>query len=142
VRVENRESSEVNDGPVMDGLAPTTQKLVAVKIIEYGPAGGADEERLEVSLKREVEILKSVNHPSLVQLKAFGSDEKRALLVLDYCPGGDLFDVAASGVKPMSAAVIRRIFAELVDAVRYLHGNYIVHRDIKLESKLIKILFL
>jgi protein-serine/threonine kinase len=137
VRVENRESSEVNDGPVMDGLAPTTQKLVAVKIIEYGPAGGADEERLEVSLKREVEILKSVNHPSLVQLKAFGSDEKRALLVLDYCPGGDLFDVAASGVKPMSAAVIRRIFAELVDAVRYLHGNYIVHRDIKLENVLV-----
>jgi protein-serine/threonine kinase len=139
VRVENRES-EVHDGPVTDGLAPTTQKLVAVKIIEYGPAGGADEERLEVSLKREVEILKSVNHPSLVQLKAFGSDEKRALLVLDYCPGGDLFDVAASGVKPMSPDVIRRIFAELVDAVRYLHGNYIVHRDIKLESKLVKTL--
>ncbi|EAW18979.1 putative protein kinase [Aspergillus fischeri NRRL 181] len=137
VRMENRESSEVHDGPVMDGLAPTTQKLVAVKIIEYGPAGGADEERLEVSLKREVEILKSVNHPSLVQLKAFGSDEKRALLVLDYCPGGDLFDVAASGVKPMSPALIRRIFAELVDAVRYLHGNYIVHRDIKLENVLV-----
>ncbi|PKX99232.1 putative protein kinase [Aspergillus novofumigatus IBT 16806] len=137
VRMENRESSEVHDGPVMYGLAPTTQKLVAVKVIEYGPAGGADEERLEVSLKREVEILKSVNHPSLVQLKAFGSDEKRALLVLDYCPGGDLFDVAASGVKPMSPALIRRIFAELVDAVRYLHGNYIVHRDIKLENVLV-----
>ncbi|KAH1492722.1 hypothetical protein LV164_001660 [Aspergillus fumigatus] len=137
VRMENRESSQVQDGPVMDGLAPTTQKLVAVKIIEYGPAGGADEERLEVSLKREVEILKSVNHPSLVQLKAFGSDQKRALLVLDYCPGGDLFDVAASGVKPMSPALIRRIFAELVDAVRYLHRNYIVHRDIKLENVLV-----
>jgi serine/threonine protein kinase len=37
-----------------------------------------------VECAREVEILKSVNHPSLVQLKAFGSDEKRALLVLDY----------------------------------------------------------
>lgn len=79
---------------------PTSQKLVAVKIIEHGPAGGADEERLEISLKREVEILKSVNHPSLVQLKAFGSDEKRALLVLDYCPGGDLFEFATSANGP------------------------------------------
>ncbi|KAJ5237101.1 hypothetical protein N7489_007192 [Penicillium chrysogenum] len=113
------------------------QKLVAVKIIEHGPAGGADEGRLEVSLKREVEILKSVNHPSLVQLKAFGSDEKRALLVLDYCPGGDLFEFATSGAPRMSVDLIRRIFAELVDAVRYLHGNYIVHRDIKLENVLL-----
>lgn len=116
------------------------QKLVAVKIIEHGPAGGADEGRLEVSLKREVEILKSVNHPSLVQLKAFGSDEKRALLVLDYCPGGDLFEFATSGAPPMSAGLIRRIFTELVDAVRYLHSHYIVHRDIKLESELVSYL--
>lgn len=112
-----------------------TQKLVAVKIIEHGPAGGADEGRLEVSLKREVEILKSVNHPSLVQLKAFGSDEKRALLVLDYCPGGDLFEFATSGARPLSPGLIQRIFAELIDAVRYLHSNFIVHRDIKLESR-------
>ncbi|KAJ5943691.1 hypothetical protein N7516_003859 [Penicillium verrucosum] len=115
------------------------QKLVAVKIIEHGPAGGADEGRLEVSLKREVEILKSVNHPSLVQLKAFGSDEKRALLVLDYCPGGDLFEFATSGAPRMSADLIRRVFAELVHAVRYLHAHYIVHRDIKLENVLLTI---
>jgi protein-serine/threonine kinase len=114
-----------------------SQKLVAVKIIEYGPAGGADEERVEVSLKREVEILNSINHPSLVQLKAFGSDDKRALLVLDYCPGGDLFEFATSDMKSlMSPPLIRRMLAELVGAVRYLHANFIVHRDIKLESKL------
>lgn len=127
--------SPATDGP-SEGPLAVTQKLVAVKIIEHGPAGGADEERLEVSLKREVEILKSVNHPSLVQLKAFGSDEKRALLVLDYCPGGDLFEFATTGHRPISPALIRRIFAELVGALRYLHSNYIVHRDIKLESKI------
>lgn len=130
-----------DDAPTKDGHVrmPSlmSQKLVAVKIIEYGPAGGADEERVEVSLKREVEILKSVNHPSLVQLKAFGSDDKRALLVLDYCPGGDLFDFATSDMKSlMTPPLIRRMFAEMVGAVRYLHANFIVHRDIKLESKL------
>lgn len=135
VRIEPNAESDTGNASNMDGASSSTRKLVAIKIIEHGPAGGADEERLEVSLKREVDILKSVNHPSLVQLKAFGSDDKRALLVLGYCPGGDLFDVAASNSKPMRPELTRRIFAELVAAVRYLHENLIVHRDIKLESE-------
>ncbi|THC88842.1 hypothetical protein EYZ11_011709 [Aspergillus tanneri] len=139
VRTEVHEESDIYNGSSLQGVNATMQKLVAVKIIDHGPAGGADEERLEVSLKREVDILKSINHPSLVQLKAFGSDEKRALLVLDYCPGGDLFDVASSGPRSMSPELIRRIFAELVAAVRYLHTNYIVHRDIKLENVLVNL---
>lgn len=112
---------------------------VAVKVVEYGPAGGADQERVEVSLKREVEILKSLNHPSVVQLKAFGGDEKSALLVLDYCPGGDLFEFASEGLGSFGPALVRRIFAELVGAVRYLHQNLIVHRDIKLENVLVNL---
>ena len=117
------------------GRKPDLKCLVAVKIVQHGPAGGASEERIETSLKREIEILKSIRHPSLVHLKAVGTESSRTLLVLSYCPGGDLYDVASEQHQMMSPSFIQRIFAELVAATRYLHEHLIVHRDIKLESK-------
>lgn len=126
---EKRSARDPLDEAVLD-----PRKLVAIKVVEHGPAGGADEERVELSLKREVEMLRSVSHPSLVHLRAFDHDEAQALLVLTYCPGGDLFDVASKNRDLLTIELVQRIFAELVSATRYLHERMIVHRDIKLES--------
>lgn len=110
------------------------KKLVAVKIVEHGAAGGASKERVESSLKRELDILNSVNYPALVRLRAYSIEPTRALLILPYCPGGDLFDLASDPTFTLEAPLIRRMSAEIVGAIRYLHKNNIVHRDVKLES--------
>nr|POE66205.1 serine/threonine-protein kinase prr1 [Quercus suber] len=114
-------------------------QLVAVKIIQNGPAGGADQQRVETSLRREVELLKSISHPSLIHLKACEYQERRALLVLTYCPGGDLFEFASEKRDILTPGLVQRMFAELVSAVQYLHSEEIVHRDIKLENVLVNI---
>ncbi|KAL2195095.1 kinase-like domain-containing protein [Corynascus similis CBS 632.67] len=118
---------------------PERRSLVAVKVCEHGPRGGASEDRIEMSLKRELQIMQSVRHPSLVHLKAWSIEPTRAILVLSYYPGGDLFDVAARHRSLLTPSLIRRIFSELVGAVTYLHAQNIVHRDIKLENVLVNL---
>lgn len=108
--------------------------LVAVKVCEHGPRGGASEDRVEMSLKRELEVMQGIHHPSLVDLKAWSIEPTRAILVMSYCPGGDLFDVATAHRSLLKPSLVARMFAELVAAVKYLHERNIVHRDIKLES--------
>ena len=127
-------TSQVTSNPD-DPAAEARKKLVAIKVCEQGPKGGASEERIEMSLKRELEIMRCIHHPSLVNLKAWSIEPTRAILVLSYCPGGDLFDVATTQRKLLTPGLLRRVTAELVGAVRYLHERRIVHRDIKLESK-------
>ena len=137
VMLATSEGVNISDGSLLepqDEEQVNPKSLVAVKICELGPAGGADEQKIETSIKREVEIMKSINHPSLVHLKAVNMCERQTFLVLNYCAGGDLFELANLSLDVLTPSLIRRMFAELVAAVRYLHLQYIVHRDIKLES--------
>ncbi|KAI0130018.1 kinase-like domain-containing protein [Xylariales sp. AK1849] len=134
VSVDDDQSSEASASS-----EPSLKSLVAVKVCEHGPRGGASETRIEMSLKRELEIMQTIQHPSLVHLKAWNIEQTRALLVLSYCPGGDLFDVATRHKDLLTPPLLRRIFAELVGAVRYLHERRIVHRDIKLENVLVNV---
>ncbi|RDL38202.1 uncharacterized protein BP5553_05635 [Venustampulla echinocandica] len=139
---ENYVSPQTVEGlptPVQTESKIDRKKLVAVKVCEHGPKGGASEERVEMSLKRELEIMRSIHHPSLVHLKAWSIEESRAILVLSYCPGGDLFDVASQHRGLLVPGLLRRMFSELVGAVRYLHERHIVHRDIKLENVLVNL---
>ncbi|PWA25546.1 hypothetical protein CCH79_00019885 [Gambusia affinis] len=81
-------------------------------------------------LFREVRIMKTLNHPNIVQLFEVIETEKTLYLVMEYASGGEVFDylVAHGRMKEKEA---RAKFRQIVSAVHYCHQKNIVHRDLK-----------
>lgn len=86
--------------------------------------------------KTERKVLSVVDHPFIMKLHfAFQTDEK-LYLVLDYCPGGELF-FHLSRYRRFPERVARFYAAELLLAIGHLHRRGIIYRDLKPENVLL-----
>ncbi|MDH4077385.1 MAG: protein kinase, partial [Acidimicrobiia bacterium] len=101
---------------------------VAVKVLR---ASGADE-RARMRFTRECHAVGAVSgHPNIVGVHEGGfTDDGRAYLVMELCPGGSLADrLATSG--PLGAAEVIDIGAKIAKALAVAHAAGVVHRDVK-----------
>ncbi len=87
-------------------------------------------------IMREVQILKQLRHPNIVQLHKMEESERHYGIVLEYASGGELFDYILNH-RYLKDNAARRLFAQLISGVGYLHKKGIVHRDLKLENLLL-----
>lgn len=86
--------------------------------------------------RTERKVLSAVNHPFIMKLHyAFQTPEK-LYLVLDYCPGGELF-FHLSRFRRFPERVARFYAAELLLAIGHLHKRGIIYRDLKPENVLL-----
>jgi serum/glucocorticoid-regulated kinase 2 len=86
--------------------------------------------------RTERKVLSVVNHPFIMKLHyAFQSPDK-LYLVLDYCPGGELF-FHLSRFRRFPERVARFYAAELLLAIGHLHKRGIIYRDLKPENVLL-----
>lgn len=85
---------------------------------------------------REVAILKQLTHPNIVRLHKMEESERHYGIILEYASGGELFDYILNH-RYLKDNAARRLFAQLVSGVGYLHKKGIVHRDLKLENLLL-----
>jgi len=87
--------------------------------------------------KDEVRLLMLLNHPKIIKFKEFFETSDKLYIVQEFCSGGSLCDLIRRN-GGMSEARAKEIFAQLLQAVKYLHSSNIVHRDIKSENVLLK----
>eukprot|EP01034_Spumella_vulgaris_P029397 gene29397-36446_t len=107
----------------------------AVKVVDLRPLR-LRERFNPTRLKREVEIMRRLKHPNIVQFIEVYEDSDYLMMVLEYCPGTELFDVILAKSK-FSEVEARPIFAQIAKALFYLHSLNIIHRDIKPENILL-----
>eukprot|EP01117_Protostelium_nocturnum_P020194 TRINITY_DN897_c0_g1_i2.p1 TRINITY_DN897_c0_g1~~TRINITY_DN897_c0_g1_i2.p1 ORF type:complete len:271 (-),score=91.86 TRINITY_DN897_c0_g1_i2:139-951(-) len=80
--------------------------------------------------------MQKINHKNCIQFVDYWSDEKKkSFLVLEYVGGGSLqefLDQSPNKTLPLYQA--RKLFKQLMKALKHVHGLGIVHRDVKPEN--------
>ena len=108
----------------------STGQIRALKIIKKSKS--QDSARMYL----EVEILKKLIHPNIMQIFEFYEDKKNFYIITEICDGGELFEqIVSKGTfnEQEGANIIKQILS----AVNYIHLNNIVHRDLKPENILL-----
>ncbi|EAS04482.1 kinase domain protein (macronuclear) [Tetrahymena thermophila SB210] len=84
-------------------------------------------------LQRELEVLKTLDHPNIIKFYETYHDKMYIHFVMEYCPGGDLFEYVANK-GPLEEFEAAQIMKKLFSAVAHIHSKNIVHRDLKPEN--------
>ncbi|PSN67085.1 Pkinase-domain-containing protein [Corynespora cassiicola Philippines] len=121
-------------GKVKMGWKKDSSVEVAIKLIRRETLGG-NQNRLQ-KIYREIHILRGLEHPNIVRLHEMVETERHIGIILEYASGGELFDYILNH-RYLKDGAARRLFAQLISGVGYLHKKGIVHRDLKLENLLL-----
>ncbi|KAK5858369.1 hypothetical protein PBY51_002515 [Eleginops maclovinus] len=124
-------AGEGSFGRVYKGRKRYTGQVVALKFM---PKLGRSEKELR-SLKREIEIMRGLEHPNIVQLFDSFETQTEVVVVTEYAEG-QLFQILEDDGK-LPESQVREIACQLVSALYYLHSHRILHRDMKPQNILL-----
>lgn len=85
-----------------------------------------------IRFQRELRALSSIDHPNIIKVVDVSEDKSKPGYVMEYCPDGSLEDQFQSA--DLDA---RKLLSSLCNAVKCIHDNHLIHRDIKPQNILI-----
>lgn len=109
------------------------RNFVCVKVIKIKNIPKKERE----STRLEVELLKRLNHPNIVQYyESFLSKNNETLCIcMEYCDGGDLGSIIKAAKKNLfSENKILHWFVQIALGLHYMHANKVLHRDLKTQN--------
>ena len=82
----------------------------------------------------EISLMKNISHPNVLKLYYTFQSLNSTYLVLELCDGGDLSYYINTKINDFDS----KYFTEILEGLKYLYSNKILHRDIKPQNILIK----
>jgi len=117
---------------VKEGIRKVSGKKYAVKCISKKLI---DKKELGL-LEREIDIMKKLQHPNIIQLMEVIDTPDTLYLVLEFASGGELFD-AIVNKGSYSESDAAKIIKQILEAILHVHNHGIAHRDLKPENLLL-----
>ncbi|CAB3401123.1 unnamed protein product [Caenorhabditis bovis] len=80
----------------------------------------------------EIEILTQCkNHPNMVGLYSCYFFENKLTMMLEFCGGGAVDNIMLELEKPLTESQIRYIAYYVCEALKFIHSQNVIHRDLK-----------
>ena len=87
-----------------------------------------------VKILKEINILKGMDHPHTVKIYEFFETDSLYYIVMEFLEGEELFSKLISEDFQYSEYNICKVIYQLLFALKCIHSNGIMHRDIKSEN--------
>ena len=89
--------------------------------------------------KREIELLKNLEHPNIVKYYNYLKEENYIYIIMEYLEGDTLRKYLKENSDKINEDIARTIIKQLLNALSYLHYSCdVCHRDIKPENIMFK----
>ena len=120
-------------GTVYEVKHRITDIIRAMKIVKKNNKHSPED---ETEILNETKILKTMDHPNIVKIFDFYSNDDNYSIIMENCKEGSLYkEIEKFG--PFSESYTAYVMYQLFFAINYYNGMHLIHRDLKPENILI-----